>query len=353
MGAAAPGVQGRLFHRTGLPGNGRTTCTGIAEVIDADIAALKVLARLAKDVIPGVDLAPIVSELAIALTAVLVLASPARAEMLGHVTFGYGKLFVEDAPGGSFAVSGGLDWPVVSAWRLGFDVGYSLLGSNNVQRGSLFANIDYSALSAYAVGIWQPGGLGPLERVTLGGGIMSGQAEIAAAGGGAAFRDLAREGVVPGALLSATLMSSSPAPLRAGLEFDALFVTALLTVIGFSVHDTIVVFDRIREEWRATPTGDFRAISNSAVLNTLPRSVNTGLSTLFILAALLFLGGESLSDFALALVIGIAVGTYSSNFTATPITIELEQRWPTPPPAPKEKKRETRSREDPNYGAVV
>ena len=138
-----------------------------------------------------------------------------------------------------------------------------------------------------------------------------------------------------------------------GKPIDGIFLAALLTIIGYTVNDSVVVFDRIREEWRATPTGDFRAISNSAVLNTLPRSVNTGLSTLFILMALLFLGGESLSDFALALVIGIAVGTYSSNFTATPIAVELEGRYPTAPPEPKEKKRDTRTREDPNYGAVV
>ncbi|HEX6325914.1 MAG TPA: protein translocase subunit SecD [Jiangellaceae bacterium] len=138
-----------------------------------------------------------------------------------------------------------------------------------------------------------------------------------------------------------------------GKPIDGIFLAALLTIIGYTVNDSVVVFDRIREEWRATPTGDFRAVSNSAVLNTLPRSVNTGLSTLFILMALLFLGGESLSDFALALVIGIAVGTYSSNFTATPIAVELEGRYPTPPPEPKEPKRDARSREDPNYGAVV
>jgi len=138
-----------------------------------------------------------------------------------------------------------------------------------------------------------------------------------------------------------------------GKPIDGIFLAALLTIIGYTVNDSVVVFDRIREEWRATPTGDFRAVSNSAVLNTLPRSVNTGLSTLFILMALLFLGGESLSDFALALVIGIAVGTYSSNFTATPIAVELEGRYPTPPPEPKVSKRDARTREDPNYGAVV
>lgn len=179
------------------------------------------------------SIARTVRALAVSLIALLACAAPARAEMLGHVNFGYGKLFVQDAPGGSFAMSGGLDWPVVSGWRLGFDVGYTLLGSSNVQRGSLFANIDYSALSAYAVGVWQPGGLGPLERITLGAGIMDGRAEIAAAGGGAAFRDLAREGVVPGALVSTTLMSSRPAPVRAGAELAAR--------IGFVDEETWVI----------------------------------------------------------------------------------------------------------------
>jgi SecD/SecF fusion protein len=138
-----------------------------------------------------------------------------------------------------------------------------------------------------------------------------------------------------------------------GKPIDGIFLAALLTIIGYTVNDTVVVFDRIREEWRASPKGEFAAIANSSILNTLPRSLNTGLSTLFILVALLFLGGQSLSDFALALVLGILVGTYSSNFTATPIAIELERRYPAPPPAPKDEKRDKRTREDPNYGAVV
>jgi SecD/SecF fusion protein len=138
-----------------------------------------------------------------------------------------------------------------------------------------------------------------------------------------------------------------------GKPIDGIFLAAILTVIGYSVNDSVVAFDRIREEWRANPGGDFRATANSAVLNTLPRSVNTGMSTLFILVALLILGGESLSDFALALVIGIVVGTYSSNLAAAPIAVELEQRYPASPPEPKDEVRDRRSREDPNYGAVV
>jgi SecD/SecF fusion protein len=83
----------------------------------------------------------------------------------------------------------------------------------------------------------------------------------------------------------------------------------------------------------------------------LPRTINTGISTLFILTALLFLGGASLSDFALALLIGIVVGTYSSNLTATPLFVELEKRYPAPPPKQKVQRRDRDL--DPDRGAVV
>jgi SecD/SecF fusion protein len=90
---------------------------------------------------------------------------------------------------------------------------------------------------------------------------------------------------------------------------------------------------------------------NSAILQTIPRTVNTGLGAVFILSALAFLGGDSLTDFAIALLIGIGIGTYSSMFTAGPLAIELEKVSPAPPPSPAAK---TRSRVDRNNsGAVV
>ena len=139
-----------------------------------------------------------------------------------------------------------------------------------------------------------------------------------------------------------------------GKPIDGIFLAAILTIIGYTVNDSVVVFDRIRETWTRKPGEDFAAVANTAVLNTLPRTVNTGISTLFILAALLVLGGDSLSDFALALLIGIVVGTISSNLTATPLAIELERRSPAPPPEPKPERKPGRpTREDPNYGAVV
>lgn len=106
-----------------------------------------------------------------------------------------------------------------------------------------------------------------------------------------------------------------------GMEFDALFVTALLTIIGFSVHDTIVVFDRIREN-RARHAGEpFGAIVNHSILQTLGRSINTSLTVVVTLTALLLLGPASIRTFTLALLIGVVSGTYSSIFNASQLLV--------------------------------
>ena len=104
------------------------------------------------------------------------------------------------------------------------------------------------------------------------------------------------------------------------VEVDSLFVTAILTTIGFSVHDTIVVFDRIRENLRRE-RGAFEGIVNSSILETMARSLNTSLTVLITLLALYLIGGESIKLFVLALLIGIASGTYSSIFTAAPMLV--------------------------------
>jgi SecD/SecF fusion protein len=115
-----------------------------------------------------------------------------------------------------------------------------------------------------------------------------------------------------------------------GKPVDGVFLAALLTVVGYSVNDSVVVFDRIRELVRGqrgmsprlrTP---FAGLANAACLQTVPRTVNTGLGAVFILAALAVLGGPSLVDFAIALLIGILVGTYSSVFLATPLAITFK-----------------------------
>jgi preprotein translocase subunit SecF len=105
-----------------------------------------------------------------------------------------------------------------------------------------------------------------------------------------------------------------------GVEIDSLFVTALLTVIGFSVHDTIVVFDRIRENLRRHK-GSFEDVVNMSILETLGRSINTSLTVLLTLLALYLFGGESIRLFVLALLVGIASGTYSSIFNASPLLV--------------------------------
>ena len=103
-----------------------------------------------------------------------------------------------------------------------------------------------------------------------------------------------------------------------GVHVDSLFITAILTVIGFSVHDTIVVFDRIRENSKLfAKKVSFSEIVNASVNQTLARSINTSLTTLITLGALYFFGGVTTKDFVLAMILGIAIGTYSSIFFAS------------------------------------
>jgi preprotein translocase subunit SecF len=105
------------------------------------------------------------------------------------------------------------------------------------------------------------------------------------------------------------------------VEVDSLFVTAILTVIGFSVHDTIVVFDRIRENLRRTGSSNFAKTVNESIIQTIGRSVNTSLTVVLVLVALLLFGGESIRWFVVALLIGIISGTYSSIFNAAPLLV--------------------------------
>lgn len=113
-----------------------------------------------------------------------------------------------------------------------------------------------------------------------------------------------------------------------GKEIDGVFLAALLTVIGYSINDSVVVFDRIREQRAARAREPLARVANDACLQTIPRTINTGMGALFILGALYVLGGDTLTDFALALIVGILVGTYSSVFTAAPLVVRME-RWGT------------------------
>ena len=111
-----------------------------------------------------------------------------------------------------------------------------------------------------------------------------------------------------------------------GWEADALFLTALLTVIGFSVHDSIVVFDRVRENSRIYRRIPYEALVNHSIIQTLDRSINTQLTVMFTLFSLALFGGESIRHFVVILLVGIFSGTYSSIFNAAPILVVWENR---------------------------
>ena len=110
------------------------------------------------------------------------------------------------------------------------------------------------------------------------------------------------------------------------VEIDSLFVTALLTIIGFSVHDTIVVFDRVRENLKKGVGENFASTVNHSIMQTLGRSLNTSITVVFVLLAVLLFGGASLRWFTVALLIGIVSGTYSSIFNAAAFLVAW-QEW--------------------------
>lgn len=115
-----------------------------------------------------------------------------------------------------------------------------------------------------------------------------------------------------------------------GWEADALFLTALLTVIGFSVHDTIVVFDRVRENSHVLRRVDYETMVNHSIIQSLDRSLNTQLTVMFTLTALVLFGGDSIRHFVIILLVGILSGTYSSIFNAAQILVVWENReWET------------------------
>jgi SecD/SecF fusion protein len=145
-----------------------------------------------------------------------------------------------------------------------------------------------------------------------------------------------------------------------GKPIDGIFLAAALTIVGVSINDSIVTLDRIRETWAGRRKDPLATIANDAILATAPRTLNTGIGAMFILAALTLLGGDSLTDFALALLLGLLVGTYSSAFTAIPLLLVFERYNNAAPPMPK-RKPATRSRPSgsrnrrpsPRYGGGV
>ncbi|MFN8439881.1 MAG: protein translocase subunit SecF [Caldilineaceae bacterium] len=113
--------------------------------------------------------------------------------------------------------------------------------------------------------------------------------------------------------------------LVAGWEIDALFLTAILTVVGYSVSDTVVVFDRIRENLRRSRGESFTTISNRSIIETLARSIGTAVTTLLTLVAILLLGGSTLQQFVATLIVGVTSGVYSSIFNATALLVAWDE----------------------------
>jgi preprotein translocase subunit SecF len=114
------------------------------------------------------------------------------------------------------------------------------------------------------------------------------------------------------------------------LEVSLFVVAGLLTIIGYSLNDTIVIFDRIRENLHLRKREQFETILNRSINETLPRTVFTGTTALGSLLALTFLGGDVVRPFALLMLFGVLVGTFSSIFIAAPALLEIEKRWPGP-----------------------
>ena len=110
------------------------------------------------------------------------------------------------------------------------------------------------------------------------------------------------------------------------LEIDQAFIAAILTVVGYSINDTVVVFDRIREFVGLHKKAEYEGVVNNALNSTLTRTINTSLSTLVVLLMIFMFGGEVIRGFVFALIIGVVVGTYSSLFVASPIVVDLNKK---------------------------
>ncbi len=143
-----------------------------------------------------------------------------------------------------------------------------------------------------------------------------------------------------------------------GKPIDGVFLAALLSVIGFSVNDAVVVFDRVRDEWARDTKSSFSDIANTAVLNTLPRTVNTTIGGVFILATLAVFGGSSLRDFSIAMLVGLCSGVLATVFLAVPLAKWLQKWDRTPAPhvireRKTKQRKELRAAREESDGAVV
>jgi hypothetical protein len=145
-------------------------------------------------------------------------ADAAFSDFKGNLAIGYARLFIPEAPGGSFSMGGGIDYPVASELRVGLGINYHLLGSRATQRGSLYANVDYSVLDVDLLLHWEPSGFGPIGRISAGPALVRARGDLSSSGTGAGFGDLAVDELAPGMALDLTLIPHSEKLVRIGLE---------------------------------------------------------------------------------------------------------------------------------------
>jgi hypothetical protein len=162
------------------------------------------------------------SAIATTLAGLVLAATAAHADswvdpLRGHLSFGYAKLFIPGAPGGSLSFSAGVDHPISSTVRAGIDVDFSLLGTNTVDRGSLVADVDYSTIEVLAMVHWRPAWHIPIGRLSAGAGVMGARAAVNSSGA-AEFQDLPVSDAAPALAAEATLIGRSNAPVHVGLE---------------------------------------------------------------------------------------------------------------------------------------
>ncbi len=185
----------------------------------------------------GAALAPLVAAV------MLLAAAPAAAAPSwgGRLALGYGKLFLTDAPGGGFSTAVGFDYPARPTLRIGADLGYHLLGTRSVERGSSNASIDYSLLEVSLRAHWYPAHAGILHRVSLGPALMGARADISSSSSGLLFEDLAVSELRPGLALDFGLAMPGPHVVAVGIE--AGIRTAFVRDASWSVGTVRLVFE--------------------------------------------------------------------------------------------------------------
>jgi hypothetical protein len=162
--------------------------------------------------------AAVATALAIAALCSPAISHAALKDWRGHLEFGYGKLYVSDAPGGGLSMGAGVEYAANPSWHFGPDLNYHLLGTSSVVRGSLTANLDYSMIEMTLGAHYLPQHLGPVRRLSLGLGAMGTSAKVSSSSSGLAFEDLQVDGVHPGVSFDASLLPKGPKPVQVGLE---------------------------------------------------------------------------------------------------------------------------------------